>query len=547
MNVSAPFIRRPIATSLLALAIVVAGAAAFPRLPVSPLPKVDFPTVSVGVALPGASPETMASSVATPLERRFGRIAGLEEMTSTSTLGNTSISLQFSLDRDPDSAARDVQAAINAAGADLPPTLPLRPRWQKVNPADTPVLIVALKSKTLPISAVYDAASTVLAQKIAQVSGVGQVFIGGAQQPAVRVQADPLALAAQGLTLEDLRRSIASATSHGPEGALQGAAQAAGITANNQLFGAAQFGDIIVHYAGGSSARLGDLATLKDGVENERVAGWTDNERAVVLVIRRQPDANILDVIDRIKRLLPAITAAISPAIDVEIAIDRAQTIRASVNDVEGSLLASIGLVVVVCFLFLRTLRATVIPSVAVPISLIATFGVMYLLGQSLDNLSLMALTIATGFVVDDAIVVTENVIRLIEQGMPVREASFEGARQIGFTVLSITVSLVAVFIPILFKRDGRQRFGRADIQRQFPAICNLLKHLLNLAVPRPRISSVGARKSIVNVTTSGITLIAFGWLKICPTVHTACGDSEAGTCSSATAISPKPTSASWR
>ncbi len=450
MNLSAPFIRRPIATSLLASAFLVAGAAAFTRLPVSPLPRTDFPTINVSAGLPGASPETMASAVATPLERRFGRIAGLAEMTSSSTIGTTSITLQFDLGRDVESAARDVQAAINAAGGELPPNLPTRPNYRKVNPADAPVLIVSLKSKTLPLAQVFDTANTILAQKIAQVAGVGQVFVGGGQQPAVRVQADPQVLAGANLSLDDIRTALATLTTVRPKGGVSGPDQAQAIGVNDQLMGAAAWRDAIITYRDGAAVRLRDVARVVDGVENERVAGWSNGERTVLLIIRRQPDANILEVIARVKALLPALARSISPAIDVEVALDRAQTIRASVSDVERSLVVSVSLVVLVVFLFLRSGRATVIPSVAVPLSLVTTFAAMYLCNYSLDNLSLMALTISTGFVVDDAIVVTENVTRLVEHGTPPLQAALRGAKQIGFTILSITASLLAVFIPIL-------------------------------------------------------------------------------------------------
>jgi hydrophobe/amphiphile efflux-1 (HAE1) family protein len=450
MNVSAPFIRRPVATSLLAAAILLAGAAAYTQLPVSPLPKVDFPTINVSAALPGASPETMASAVATPLERRFGRIAGIREITSSSTLGQTSLTLQFDLDRDVDSAARDVQAAINAAGGDLPANLPTRPNFRKVNPADAPILILSLRSDTVPLAQVFDAANTVLAQKISQVPGVGQVFVGGGQQPAVRVQADPEALAGLGLSLEDVRTVIAQATVNQPKGSISSPAQTSTITANDQLLRAADFRPLVLAYQNGSAVRLGDVADVLDDVENHRTAAWTDGVRTVLIIIRRQPGANIIDVIETVKKLLPSLAKSVSPAIDVKVALDRSQTIRASVSDVEFSLLLSVGLVVLVVFVFLRSFRATTIPSVAVPLSLVGTFALMKLLDYSLDNLSLMALTISTGFVVDDAIVVTENIARFIEEGDPPLQAALKGAKQIGFTIVSITVSLLAVFIPIL-------------------------------------------------------------------------------------------------
>jgi hydrophobe/amphiphile efflux-1 (HAE1) family protein len=450
VNVSAPFIRRPVATTLLAVAVVLAGGAAYTQLPVAPLPRVDNPTINVGTGLPGGSPETMASAVATPLERRFGRIAGVNEITSSSTLGQTSLTLQFDLERDVDSAARDVQAAINAAGGDLPAGLPNRPNYRKVNPADAPIMIVALTSKTLPLSEMFDVANTILAQKISQVDGVGQVFVGGAQQPAVRVSVDPVALAGVNLSLEDVRAALARATANSPKGSFSGATQTRSIDANDQLTNAAGYRPLVLAYQNGSPVRLGDVARVIDDVENQRAAAWCDGQRAVLLIIRRQPGANIIEVIERVKGLLPDLARSISPAIDVKVALDRSTTIRASVKDVQVSLLISVALVVLVVFLFLRSVWATTIPTVAVPLSLIGTFGAMYLCRYSLDNLSLMALTISTGFVVDDAIVVTENVSRYIEQGDTPMQAAFKGAKQIGFTIVSITVSLLAVFIPIL-------------------------------------------------------------------------------------------------
>ncbi|HEX2574533.1 MAG TPA: multidrug efflux RND transporter permease subunit [Polyangia bacterium] len=450
MNISSPFILRPIATTLLALALLLAGGAAYTRLPVAPLPRVDFPTISVSANLPGASPETMASSVAAPLERRFGRIAGVTEITSTSSLGNANITLQFDLSRDVDSAARDVQAAINAAGGDLPANLPSRPTYRKVNPADAPILILSLTSDTLPLGQVYDQANTILGQKIAQVPGVGQVFVGGGQQPAVRVQADPVALAGRGLTLEDVRTTLAQSTVARPKGVLSGPARAQAIAVNDQLVRAADYVPIVIAYRNGAPVRLGEVARVFESVENERVAAWTDGRRSVLMIIRRQPGANIIEVIDRIQELLPSLAESISPAIHVKVALDRSQTIRASVADVELTLGIAVVLVVLVVFVVLRSGWATLIPSVAVPLSLIGTFGVMYLAGYSLDNLSLMALTISTGFVVDDAIVVTENIARHLEAGARPLDAALQGARQIGFTIVSITASLLAVFLPIL-------------------------------------------------------------------------------------------------
>jgi multidrug efflux pump len=450
VNISEPFIRRPVATSLLAAALLLVGAAAYTQLPVAPLPRVDYPTINVNSALPGASPETMASAVATPLERRFGRIAGLTEITSVSSLGSVSLTLQFDLDRDVDSAARDVQAAINAAAGDLPPNLPTRPNFRKVNPADAPILILSLTSKTLRLAQVYDAANTILAQKIAQVQGVGQVFVGGGQNPAVRVQVDPAVLAGLGLGMEDVRTVLSQATVDQPKGALAGARQSQTIAANDQLMGAKSYRDLVISYQGNAAVRLGDVARVIDDVEDNRVAAWTNGIRSVSLLVRRQPGANIIEVIDRIKRMLPSLAQSVSPSIDIQVAVDRAGTIRASVRDVERTLLISVFLVVLVVFAFLRNLRATLIPSVVVPLSLVGTFAAMYLLGYSLNNLSLMALTIATGFVVDDAIVVTENVSRFVEAGEKPLQAALKGARQIGFTIVSITVSLLAVFIPIL-------------------------------------------------------------------------------------------------
>ncbi len=450
MNLSDPFIRRPVATSLLAIAVLMAGIFAFTQLPVAPLPRVDFPTIQVNASLPGASPETMASAVAAPLERRFGRIAGLTEITSASSLGQTSLTLQFDLDRDVDAAARDVQAAINAAGGDLPANLPSRPRFGKVNPSDAPILILALSSETLPLAQVFDTASSILAQKISQVSGVGQVFVGGGQQPAVRVQADPEALAGLGLGLSDVRNVLSASTVNHPKGSLSGDAQQRVLSANDQLIGAERYGSLILSYRSGSAVRLRDVAKIVDDVENNRSAAWSSGRRSVLLIIRRQPGANVIDVIDRIKALLPTLTKSISPAIQIETSIDRSQTIRASVAEVELTLVLSMVLVVLVVFVFLRSARATSIPSVAVPLSVVGTFGVMYLCDYSLNNLSLMALTISTGFVVDDAIVVTENVARYLELGWSPMRAARQGAKQIGFTIVSITVSLLAVFIPIL-------------------------------------------------------------------------------------------------
>jgi multidrug efflux pump len=450
MNVSAPFVHRPIATALLSAAILLAGFLAYDLLPVAPLPRVDFPTILVSGALPGASPETMASSVATPLERRFGRIAGVTEMTSSSALGSTSVTIQFDLDRDIDSAARDVQAAINAAGGELPPNLPSLPSYRKINPADAPTMIISATSETIPIDQVADAATTILAQRISQIEGVGQVFVGGSTQPAVRVRADPVALAGLGLTMEDIRARLSTSTVDSPKGVLAGDVRMRIVDANDQLFGAAAYRNLVIAGQNENAVRVRDVATVDDSVENERLAAWTNGVRSVLLVVRRQPGANIVKTNERIKAVLPNLASSISPAIKLEVAVDRTQSVRASVKDVERTLLISLGLVIFVVFIFLRSPRATAIPSVAVPLSIVGTFGIMYLLGYSLDNLSLMALTIATGFVVDDAIVVTENVTRHIELGKSPLQAALEGSKQIGFTIVSITVSLLAVFLPIL-------------------------------------------------------------------------------------------------
>jgi multidrug efflux pump len=450
LNISEPFIRRPVATSLLAAALLLSGMLAYWRLPVAPLPRVDFPTIQVGASLPGASPETMASSVATPLERRFGRIAGLTEMTSSSVLGSTSITLQFDLDRNVDAAARDVQAAIAAAGGELPPDLPLKPTYRKVNPADAPILILSLSSETLPLSQVFDAANTILAQKISQVHGVGQAFVAGGQQPAVRVQYDPQSLAGMGVASADVRSAIGATTVDEAKGTLIGKYQSSAIGTNDQVFNSDGYKPLVIARNGDATAQLGNIAHVYESVENERVTGWADAKRSVLIFIRKQPDANILEVNARILALLPQLAQSISPAIDIAVNSDRTQTIKASVLDVEKTLGISMLLVVLVVFAFLRSWRATIVPAVTMPVSLVGTFGVMWLLGYSIDNLSLMALTISTGFVVDDAIVVTENITRAIERGVPPLQASLEGTKQIGFTIVTITVSLLAVFVPIL-------------------------------------------------------------------------------------------------
>ncbi len=449
-NFSAPFIRRPVATSLITIAILLSGIVAFRFLPVAPLPQVDFPTISVGAGLPGASPETMASAVATPLERQFGRIAGVTQMTSTSGLGNTGITLQFDLNRDINAAARDVQAAINAARSQLPADLPGQPTYRKVNPADAPIMLLVLTSDNIPASQIYDAADSILAQKLAQVQGVGQVFTWGSARPAVRVEVNPNQLNSYGISLETVRKSLQAANANLAKGALSDSKQTFAVSDTDQLFKAYEYQPLIVAGHVGAPVRLRDVAEVLDSVEDTRNLGLSGGKRAVLLAIFRQPGANMIETVDRITALLPLLSASISPSLHLSVAVDRTTTIRASVHDVEVALIISIILVIFVVFAFLRNVWATIIPSVAVPLSLIGTFGVMYLCHYSLDNLSLMALTICTGFVVDDAIVVIENISRHIENGMKPFAAAMKGASEIGFTVLSMSTSLVAVFIPIL-------------------------------------------------------------------------------------------------
>jgi multidrug efflux pump len=450
MNISAPFIRRPVATTLLTIGLALSGMLAWGLLPVSPLPQVDFPTIQVSATLPGAEPDTMATSVAAPLERQFGRIAGLAEMTSTSYLGSTSVALQFDLSRNIDGAARDVQAAINAARGYLPPALPNNPSYRKVNPADAPIMIVALTSDTLDRGRMYDAASSILQQKLSQLPGVGQVIVGGSSLPGVRVEMNPTALNHYGIALETVRSAVAATTQYRPKGQLGDETRASEIASNDQLLRAADYAPVIVAFRGGRPVQLSDVARVEDSVEDVRTTGLANGRPAVLLVIFRQPGANIIDTVDGVRRLLPELGAAIPPAITMSVVMDQTQTIRASLHDVELTLVISVLLVTLVVFAFLRSVRATLIPAVAVPVSLVGTFGVMYVLGYSLDNLSLMALTIATGFVVDDAIVVLENVARHRAAGLSPLEAALRGAREIGFTVLAISLSLVAVFTPIL-------------------------------------------------------------------------------------------------
>ena len=450
MSISEPFIRRPVATVLLTVAVALAGAIAFEVLPVSPLPQVDFPTITVGAGLPGASAEIMASSVATPLERQFGHIAGVTEMTSASSLGTTSVTIQFDLSRDIDGAARDVEAAINAARSYLPSNLPANPTYRKVNPADAPIMILGLTSDKYGPDKLYDEASTVIQQKLSQIQGVGQVNPGGGALPSVRVEANPTQLASYGLTLANLQSVLSLQNADLAKGQITNGIVTADIIANDQISHAEDYKPLVVGYKHGAAIRLSDVAQVTDSVQNVRAAGYLDGKRAVMIIIFRQPGANIIDTVDRIREQLPYIKSSIPVGIDTTVVLDRTTTIRASVSDVERTLLISIGLVIVVVFVFLRNGRATLIPGIAVPVSLIGTFAVMYLFGYSLDNLSLMALTISTGFVVDDAIVVMENISRHLEAGMKPFAAALKGAEEIGFTVFTISISLIAVFIPLL-------------------------------------------------------------------------------------------------
>jgi multidrug efflux pump len=450
MSISEPFIRKPVATTLLVVAITLAGLAAYPLLPVSPLPQVEFPTISVNASLPGASPETMASSVATPLERQFGHIAAVNEMSSSSSRGSTGITLQFALNRNIDAAARDVQAAINAARSNLPANLPSNPSYRKVNPADSPIFMLALTSPVLTRGQVYDAASTIMAQKLAQVDGVGQVTVGGASLPAVRIELNPPALNKFGIGPEQVRSVLSAANANTPKGQLSDGHRSWEVSANDQIFKASDYAPLVVGYNDGSAVRISDIGQAQDSVEDLRNSGYANGNPSVFVVIFREPGANIIDTVDRIREILPQIVASIPQSIGVKVAMDQTVTIRASVSDTQKTLMISVVLVILVVFCFLRNARTTLIPSVAVPVSLVGTFGVMYLLGYSLDNLSLMALTISTGFVVDDAIVVIENVTRYLEQGMRPLDAALRGAQEVGSTVFTISVSLVAVFIPLL-------------------------------------------------------------------------------------------------
>jgi multidrug efflux pump len=496
MNFSAPFIKRPIATTLLTAALVLSGLSAFRVLPVSPLPQVDFPTVSVSASLPGASPEIMASSVATPLEREFGRISSVTEMTSQSTLGQASITLQFDLNRNIDAATRDVESAINAARSYLPANLPSNPTYRKVNPADAPIMIIALTSDKLPPSALYDAASTILEQRLSQITGVGQVVVGGSSAPAVRINVNPMQLSGYGIGLDSVRTAVAAQTANEAKGSFADADGRWSIGANDQLMKAADYAPLIISYSNGQPLQLSKVANVEDSVQTVRSLGLANGRRSALLIIFRQPGANIISTVDAIKAALPQLHASIDPSIAMSIGLDQTQTIRASVADIERTLLISVALVVLVVFVFLREIRATLIPLIAVPASIIGTLAAMYLFGYSIDNLSLMALTISTGFVVDDAIVVLENITRYQEMGMDTEAAARKGAAEIGSTVLSMSVSLVAVFIPILLMGGI---IGR--LFREFAVVLSVAI-LVSLAVSlttTPMMCSVLLRKQAVH------------------------------------------------
>src|SRR5580658_9541509 len=454
MSPSRTFILRPVATSLLMVGILLAGIVAYRQLPVSALPEVDYPIIQIMTFYPGASADVMASSVTAPLERQFGQVPGLQQMTSVSSDGSSVITLQFNLSLDIDIAEQEVQQSINASGTYLPADLPVPPVYTKPNPADAPVLTLALTSTDIPLSQVEDLADTRLAPKISQLPGIGLVSISGGQKPAVRIQANPTQLSSYGMNLEDLRTALVAANVNEAKGNFDGPHQSYQIGANDQLLSSSDFAGLVIAYKNGAPVKLTDVATVQDSVENVRQAAWMNDVPAVILNIQRQPGANIISVVNQIQQLLPQLTSTLPASVHVGTLTDMTTTIRASVKDVEFSLMLTIALVVMVIFLFLRSVSATIIPSVAVPLSLVGTFGVMYLLGYSLDNLSLMALTISTGFVVDDAIVMIENIVRYIEMGDKPLEAALKGAQQIGFTIMSLTISLVAVLIPLLFMSD---------------------------------------------------------------------------------------------
>src|SRR6476660_3841761 len=449
-SIYAPFIRYPLGTSLLIAGILFVGLVSYPLLPVAPLPQVDFPTIQVAASLPGGSPETMASSVAQPLERQLAQIPGIAQMTSTSSLGSTAITIQFDLNRSIDGAANDIQAAINAASGQLPRDLPAPPTYRKVNPADSPILLLSVMSDALPLTEVDDNADTKLAQQISQISGVGQVSIGGEQKPAIRIQLDPAKLVAKNLSLEDVRSQLAITTVNTPKGSIDGEVRSYTIYANDQLTAADKWNDVIIAYRNGAPLRIRDIGRAVSGPEDAKKAAWASGKRGVFLIVFKQPGANVIETVDRIKAELPRLRASMPPTLNVGILSDRTQTIRASVDDVQFTLLLTIGLVIAVIFVFLRTFWATVIPSVTVPLSLLGACGLMYLMSYSLDNISLMALTISVGFVVDDAIVMLENIVLHVEDGMRPYEAALKGSGEIAFTIISISISLVAVFIPLL-------------------------------------------------------------------------------------------------
>ena len=461
MNPSRPFILRPVATTLLMVAILLAGIVAYRVLPLAALPEVDYPTIQVVTLYPGASPDVMTSSITAPLERQFGQMPGLNQMSSTSSGGASVITLQFGLELPLDVAAQEVQAAINASATFLPTDLPSPPIYSKVNPADTPIMTLALTSPTLPLPKLEDLADTRIAQKISQLPGVGLVSISGGQRPAVRIQVNPRAVAAYGLSLDDVRIAIAAANTNQAKGSFDGPTRASTIDANDQLKSADEYRQLIIAYKNGAPIRIADIADAVDAAENSRLAAWADATPAIILNVQRQPGTNVIEVVDRVKRLLPQLNASLPPTVDVTLLTDRTVTIRASVRDVQFELLLAVALGVMVIFLFLRNLPATFIPSVAVPLSLVGTFGVMYLAGFSINNLTLMALTIATGFVVDDAIVVIENIARYLEKGDSPLEAALKGTQQIVFTIISLTFSLIAVLIPLLFMGDVVGRLFR--------------------------------------------------------------------------------------
>ncbi|KAB2853728.1 MAG: acriflavine resistance protein B, partial [Sphingopyxis terrae] len=461
MSISAPFIERPVATSLLAAALFLLGAVAYSFLPVASLPSIDFPVIGVSAQRPGADPATMAASVAAPLERRLAGIASVKELTSTSSLGSSQITVQFDIDRNIDSAARDVQAAVNAAATDLPTDLPVLPFFRKASQSSTPVLVIALTSDTLPTSAIFDATDTVIAQRISQIPGVGEVRVAGAEQPAIRVQVDPARLAAMNLGIDTIARAIVAANVQSPAGAFDGAVHTATIAANDQLSTPADYGNIVVAGSKGSIVKLRDIATVERAVRNRMAAGWLNYKPAVLMIITKQADANVIETVDHIKTLLPALQKWIPSGIDITVLSDRTQTIRASVSDIQRTLFVSVCLVMAIVFLFLRRATPMLAAGVTVPLSLVGTGAAIWLAGFSLDNLSLMALTISTGFVVDDAIVMIENIDRNIARGMSRLDAALEGARQIGFTVVSISLSLIAVFVPLLFMQGVTGRLLR--------------------------------------------------------------------------------------